>query len=360
MPRQSNAPSPIEHRKRQISKETDKLHEQLATRLRRSFKTEQGYSKWRQSQLSKIDALEEELSILNDPGEYEELPVAVVAEELGISSDKVIAMLRGGELEPSEAGEESRRDRVSRAELERALDVGVEELLRLSAQESEPIFEDAVTHVQAGDLQKAEKAYQRIEARDSYRGMRVPALTIALELLKGDLEGAQFSLRLWLDTDQTNLAILFTYLGRLLRGLKLPEHGAQVVCEHILAVAEGTNQRPFDYVGHRSKQIGKHLDETQQRAMYLAAAVQDSLKKYRHIQQFKFYHDRSSKMRDEEFETIIRDAIYMALHAEATYETSAASKMYLDALTIMVPRWFAPAELLAHLPKIIGDQNSKG
>jgi hypothetical protein len=345
--------SPIEQRKKQISKEIDKLHERITTRTRRNFKTEQGYARWRQGQLDKICSFEEELSVLNDPGEYDELPVAVVAEELGLSLDKVNSMLRSGELEPSDTCDEPTKDRISRAELERALDVGVEELLRKSAQESDEIFEESISHVHAGDIEKVEKARMRIEARDSYRGLRLPALGIALELMKGDLEGAQFSLRLWLDMDQENLATLFTYLGRLLRGIRLPEHGAQAVCEHILDVADGANPRPYDYLDHRSKQIGKHLDEEQRRAMYLATAVQNSLKKYRHVQQFKSYRDRSSHMRDEEFETIIRDAIYTALYAEATYQVSAASKIYVNSTIASIPRWFSPAGFLAHLPKLI-------
>jgi hypothetical protein len=338
--------SPIKLRKQQIEKEINKIREHAVTKTRRHFKTDKGFEAWQRKWPEKINELEQELSILNDPGEYDELPVALVAEELGVSSEKISSLLRGGELEQSD---ESKKDYVSRAELERALEVGVEELLRLSSQEPDEIFEEAIGYVHAGDLKRAEKAYLRIEARDSYRGMRVPALGIALELLKGDIEGAQFSLRLWLDMDQTNLATLFAYLGRLLRGLKLSEHGAQAICEHILAIADGANVRPYDYLNHRAKRIGKHLDETQQRAMYLAAAVQNSLKKYRHVQQFKFYHERSSQMRDEEFEVIIRNAIYTALHAEATYEESAASRFYVNSIKSLLPRWWAPADLLEHL-----------
>jgi hypothetical protein len=352
MPRRSAVSSPIEQRKQQILKGIDKLHERIATRTRRNFKTEQGYARWKQSQLDTINSLEEELSVLNDPGEYDELPAAVIAEELGLSLGDVSTMLHSGELEPSGTGDESKRDRITRAELERALELGAKELCRLSAQESDEIFEEAIRHVRAGNIQNAEKTYMRIEARDSYRGLRVPALGIAIDLLKGNLEGAQFSLRLWLDMDQENIATLFTYLGRLLRGLRLPEHGAQAICEHILAVADGANPRPYDYLDHRSKQIGKRLDEEQRRAMYLATAVQNSLKKYRHVQQFKCYNSRSSQMRDEEFENIIRAAIYTALHAEATYQVSAVSKMYVDSTMASIPRWFAPAGLLAHLPKL--------
>jgi hypothetical protein len=343
--------SPIQLRKQQIAKEIEKVHERAAAKTRRHFKTDKGYDEWRRRQVDKIAELEEELSILDDPGEYDELPAAVVAEELGLSLDQVNSMLWGGELEPSDTSEGSKRDRISRAELERALEVGVEELLRMSAQESYEIFNEAVRHVHAGDLGKAEKAYRRIEARDGYRGLRVPALGIAIELLKGDVEGAQSSLRIWLDTSQESLAVLFTYLGRLLRGMRLLEHGAQVVCEQILAVAEGADIRPYHHLNLPSQQVGKRLGETQQRAMYLASAVQRSLKRYRHVQQFKFYHDRTSKMREAEFETIIRNAIYTALYAEATSEESAASKFYMNSIKGLILVWWAPAELMEHLPR---------
>jgi hypothetical protein len=350
--------SPIQLRKQQIAKEIEKIHERAATKTRRHFKTEKGFAEWRRRQAEKIAELEEELSILDDPGEYAELPAAVVAEELGLSLDQVNSMLRGGELDPSDTSEGSKNDRVSRAELERALEVGTGELLRMLGQEADEIFEEAVGLAHARDLEKIEKAYKRIESRDGYRGMRVPALGIAIELLKGDVEGAQSSLRIWMDMDQESLAALFTYLGRLLRGVRLPEHGAQAVCEQILAVAEGADIRPYHHLNLPSKQIGKHLDETQQRAMYLAAAVQKSLKRYRHVQQFKFYHDRTSQMREEEFETIIRNAIYTALYAEATSEESAASKLYVNMIKGLIPLWWAPAELMERLPRKVKELDS--
>lgn len=96
--------------------------------------------------------------------------------------------------------------------------------------------------------------------------------------------------------------------------------------------------------------------------MYIAAAVQNTLKRYRWVQQFKTYRDRSSRMRDEEFEGLIRDAIYTALHAEATYNESAASKKFVDTTLGMIPRWWAPAELLALLPprKVEDDEAGRG
>lgn len=343
--------SPLEQRNHQITKERDEIFQQLAAKTRRQFKTEQGYQSWRVRQQEKLAELDDELSILNDPGEYEELPPAIIAEELGLTLDEVSSMIYRGELEPSDTSEDSKKNRVDRAELERALDIGAEELLRLSNQESSEIFEDAIPYFHNGNIEQAEKAYQRIYARDSWRGSFAPACEVALDLLKGNLEDAQTSVKYICEYDSTDGTTILTYLGRLLRGMGLHEHGAQVLLDQLLAITEGANRRPFDTrFGWDSKQLGKHQDETQRQAMYLTAAVQHALEKYRFIQQFKSYHSRSSKMREEEFEDLVRSAIYTALYAEVNYNEFPASKMYVDKLVAGIPRWWAPAKLLALLP----------
>jgi hypothetical protein len=341
---------PIELRKQQIYKALDKLKEEAATKTRRHFKSDEGFEESKRRRSEKVAELDAELAILEDPGEYEELPFAVVAEELGTSAGTVgtlVSCLR--ELEPVD--DEARCDRVTRSELERILEIGVEELLRLSEQESPEIFEEALPYFHAGNIEMAEKAYRRIKERDSWHGSHAPACELALDLLKGDLHGALDSVRHMCEMDANYKMTMLPYTGRLLRGMRLQEHMAEALREQILLVTEGAKRNPFEYYDWwRSKKIGKHQDETQQRAMYVAAAVQNSLKRYKWVQQFKSYRDRSSRMRDEEFEGLIRDAIYTALHAEATYNESAASKKFVDTTLGMLPRWWAPAELLALLP----------
>lgn len=342
---------PIELRKQQIHKELDKIREEVTTKTRRHFKTDRGFEEWKRRRADKVAELDAELSILLDPGEYEELPFAVVAEELGITADKVSLLVSLRELEPSDTSEGSKEDRVTRAELERALEIGADELLRLADQESPEIFEEALPYFHAGDVGMAEKAYRRIKERDSWHGSHAPACELALDLLKGDLHGAMDRVRHMCEMDANYRTTMLAYTGRLLRGMRLQEHMAEALREQILLITDGARQNPFEYYDWwRSKKIGKRLDETQQRAMYIAAAVQNALKRYRWVQQFKSYRDRSSRMRDEEFEGLIRDAIYTALHAEATYDESAASKKFVDTTLGMMPRWWAPAELLALLP----------
>jgi hypothetical protein len=342
---------PVELRKEQIYRELDKIREELTTKTRQHFKTEKGFEEWKRRRAEKVAELDEELSILHDPGEYEELPFAVVAEELGITADKVSLLISLREIEPSSTGEDSKRDRIARAEMEWALEIGAEELLRLADQESPEIFEEAMPYFHAGDVEMAEKAYRRIKERDSWHGSHAPACELALDLLKGDVHGAMDRVKHMCEMDANYQTAMLPYTGRLLRGMRLKEHLAEALREQILLITEGARRNPYEsYDWWRSKQIGKRQDETQQRAMYIAAAIQNALKRYRWVQQFKSYRDRNSRMRDEEFEGIIRDAIYTALHAEVTYNESSASKKFVDTTLGMIPRWWAPAELLALLP----------
>lgn len=350
--------SPIELRKQQVYRELDKIREETTTKTRRHFKTDQGFEEWKRRRALKVAELDEELSILLDPGEYEELPLAVIAEELGITAENVRLLVGLRELEPSDTGEDSKEDRITRAELERALEIGAEELMRRADQESPEIFEGALPYFHAGNIEMAGKAYRRIEMRDSWHGSHAPACELALDLLKGDLHGAMDRVRHMCEMDANYKTTMLPYTGRLLRGMRFREHMAEALREQILLITEGARQNPFEYYDWwRSKKIGKRQDETQQRAMFIAAAVQNALKRYRWVQQFKSYRDRSSRMRDEEFEGLIRDAIYTALHAEATYNQSAASKKFVNTTLGMVPRWWAPAELLALLPKKTEDDH---
>jgi len=358
MKRRKTRVPPIELRRQQIYKQLDKLRDEEAAKTRRHFKSDDGFEESKRRRAEKIADLDAELLILDDPGEYEELPFAVVAEELGMSADTVstiVGTLR--ELEPID--EDARYDRVTRSELDRIFEVGAEELLRLSEQESAEIFEEALPHFHAGDVEGAEKAYRRIEARDSWRGSHAPACQLALHLLKGELDEVYDSVRHMCEMDANYNMSMLPYTGRLLRGMKLQEHMAEALREQILLITEGAKRSPFEYYNSwRPKQLGKRQDETQQRAMYLASAVQNTLKRYKWVQQFKSYHDRNSRMRDEEFEGLIRDAIYTALHAETTYNESAASKKFVDTTLGMIPRWWTPAELLALLPKKKSQDNS--
>lgn len=89
--------SVIEKRKEQIHKSI--VLTQLETKKAKNFKTEDGFIRWTQNQHNKISELEQEISMLDYPEEYAELPVAVVAEELGISIFRVNELIAYREIE---------------------------------------------------------------------------------------------------------------------------------------------------------------------------------------------------------------------------------------------------------------------
>lgn len=62
-------------------------------------------------------------------------------------------------------------------------------------------------------------------------------------------------------------------------------------------------------------------------------------------------------MREEEFEAIIGNAIYTALYAEATLDDSAASRIYVNSVKALIPRWGAPGDLMEPLPQPVLNQD---
>jgi len=162
--------SPIELRKKQIEREIERVYEQASKWSRQDFKSQQGFERWQESWPEKIAYLRRELSALNDPGEYDELPIAVVAEELGLTSDKVHQLISGGDVEPSDTSEDSPRDRIMRAELERIIDLGIDEILRLSEQESAEIFDSSLALLSEGG--------RAVEVRSSRPDRRAEALPL--------------------------------------------------------------------------------------------------------------------------------------------------------------------------------------
>lgn len=80
--------SPINKRIAQINREIEKTNLQIETKTIRQFKSESSFGQWKQKQYDKIAELEAELTILQYPEEYAELPIAFVAEELGLKPTK--------------------------------------------------------------------------------------------------------------------------------------------------------------------------------------------------------------------------------------------------------------------------------
>jgi predicted Zn-dependent protease len=272
-----------------------------------------------------------------------------VAEELGLTLSEINSIASDDLLEISTQTHSFSGSRITRNELARLHEIGADELLRLANQELDEIFEDSVRYFHAGDIELAEKASKRMDSRVTYSPYTW-VCELGLELLKGKYEDAISSIRYICRMDDLESTGILTNLGHVLRGMKLKEHGAEVLREQILAITEGTKIDPLDkWYSEIGKQVGMNLDENQKHAMFLATVVKRALDKYKFTKQFRLYNSRTSEMREEEFEGIIKDALYTALQAESTYYESAASKMYVDKMVASLPKWWIPAEQISIL-----------
>lgn len=344
--RKSRRP-PVAQRPEQIAREREKLEAEFEKKTRRQFKSDEGYEGWKVRNREKVAELDEELSALEDPGRYNEVPLAVAAEELGLTLDEMKSIAGDHLLQVSTETHSFAGSRITRGELARLHEAGAEELLRLVSQDLDEMFEDVLTHFHEGDKERIEAALKRMERRVTYSPLTY-ACEVALDLMRGRYDDAVSSVRYICRTEDTDATVILTHLGRVLREMSFKEHGAEVLREQILAITEGAKIDPFDkgYWG-TGKQVGMSLDEYQKHAMFLATAVKRALDRYKFVRQFKVYNSRTSAMREEEFEGIIKDALYTALQAEGTYYDSAASKMYVDRLVASLPTWWVPAEQIS-------------
>lgn len=334
--------------------------EGLRSRLAKSdpsrYPDDNSYRRERRRSLALISELESELSMLDCPGEYDELPAAVVADELGLTCAQVRGLIRLGEIA---AGGSPAHERISRGELERVALVGGRELSRLGEEDPAEIFERAIPHLRGGDLAAAERAYRRLEARLSWRGPHAPAYLVGLELARGDLEGALASVRLILEYEDLARRVLATaYLARVLRETGLKDEGARALRVHLLALAEGAAAnvaRPAGHRPRRSKAVGQGALERQ--AEYLTAAVMSVLRK-RGLSEGPHTagapHGQGGAFR------AIRDAIYTALYAEAIYGESIALRVYTGATADTVREDDAPTQPSDDLAEEAGRRRRRG
>jgi hypothetical protein len=336
--------SAVQKRKVQVARQLSIFRAQLIKRGRTYYENESVYNRQHKRLSELIAELEYEASVLDCPGEYNELPVAVVADELGLSYDQVRLLIKLGEIEAT--GSQA-HERVNRIELERVATIGGPELLRLAEQEASEIFEQSLPLLQSGDIELAERAYRRLDARESWQGPYAPAYLVGLELAKGELKDALSSINLIYDCDEPLLRITtMTYLGRLLPELRLNDKGAQILRDQLIALAEGGSARHEPFKRSRPKQSTKKgLDELQRRAMYLTTSVLTELRKRRSDDQLSI-PNFPSEISEEEFSLLIRSALYTALYAEFFYEYSTASRLYFDMTNGMIPKKYQPADLL--------------
>jgi hypothetical protein len=290
--------------------------------------------------------------MLDCPGEYDELPVAVVADEIGLTYEHVRSLIKLGEIE---ATGRPAHERICRGELERIAADGVPTLLRLSREEPAEIFEQAVPHLQSGDLEKARKAYRRLEARQSWRGPHAPAFLVGLELAGGELEGATSSMKLIYEHEDPLWRVaVMTYLGQVLRGMTLNDELTRELRDQFLMLVEGGAARRERFESPRPKLPKRKLtDELQRRASYLTTSVTSELRRHKLCGVYSTTDVPFQTLEGEAYR-VIRDAIYTALFAEAFYENSSACRMYADSTKGMIPKSYPPASLLKTLPENFG------
>lgn len=344
MARLSHKTSAVEKRKLEITRQLEHLHSQLAKKSPASYANENIYRRQLKRSRELISELEGELLILDDTGEYDELPSAVVADELGLKCEQVRSLIKLGEIA---ATGDSAHERISRGELERIINLGVPELLRLGREESVEIYEQAVPHLQGGDLEAAGRAYRRLERREGWKGHYAPAFLVGLELASGDLDAALSSFRLLYEyEDPLQRTAVMAYLGRLLRWMRLDENNARELCDQLIRLAEVAAGERGRFDRHWQKRPKKRgIEKLQRRAMYLTISVMRELRKCE-IRGHMVMSDVLQLALEEEIGQLIRNAIYTAIYSETYYESSSAGRIYLDIMMSMIPKSYQPATLL--------------
>jgi hypothetical protein len=228
--------SAVEIRKEQINGQLARLRFQLALRDSSYYTSENAYLRQSKRARDLIALLEGELLMLDCPGEYDELPAAVVADELGLTYEQVRSLIRLGEIA---ATGRPAHERICRRELERITTIGPSTLLHCAREEAAEIFEQALPQLQSGDLAAAKLAYRRLDARESWCGPHAPAFLVGLELATGEFDGALSSVRLMCEhEDPLWRAVALSYLGRVLRGMEMKESGAQGFRDQLLTLAD--------------------------------------------------------------------------------------------------------------------------
>lgn len=351
MGRKSNL-SPIEQRRNQIEKEVERLRIPKNQKTRRDFKDEEGYIAWQERKEEKLRELREEAVMLESPGSYNEVPMAVVAAELGITLEEILQIAGEGLARPSHEGRYRAGCRMTRDELGRLLEIGAAELLRVANQGVEEVFEDGLRHLRAGDLEAAERTLERIDGFRNYRSGHWSAYETGVSLISGDLESVRLSLAYFGERDVEDLAVILPLLRSVAEAVTPADHPTTVLLEHVKAVADGIKTSPFSWThrSYASSEYFSQMNENQRHAMFLSNVVFQAIEKYRFQKDMERIRGWRSEARKEEFERVVRNAIYTALEAENTYHESPSSKLFVDKFVELFPKRWVPAEHVELLP----------
>lgn len=322
---------PIAQRTRIIIARIASLKEQLSSRTRDSFASDYHYRTWCEKTNALLSELEDELSVLNEPGEYDQLPPAAVAEELGTTTDKVRQLIKAGEIL---ATGKPAHEYVSREELAAACEAGLTELLRRMGQEVPQIFEESLKYLHRGLMDLAERACRRLVARESLAGGFALPYETAFYLAQGELEEVEASLSFIGRAEDVARAHLMHNLRRVLRGMSFEDEAGRVAAERLL---RGDEVPKSD----GPKVVGSKHDELQRLAMFVTTVVFNEVDRRRK----KFIRPG----RKDELSEVIRSAIYSSLYAHESRDRLASSREFIDAVRVLMPRYYRPARLIGDL-----------
>ena len=346
--------NPIEQRRVQIEKELEKLDLPKNIKTRRDFKSEEAHKAWKDRSDQKRLELNEEVRILGNPFEYNEIPLAAAAAELGVTLNEMLEIVSEDLVEITFCGEYKAGMRITRDEMGRAIEVGSAELLRIANQSVEEIFEEAIEFFRTQDVEAAEQACERIERSDykTYHQYRL-ASDIGLHLLKGEFDDLQNCFYFTKYYHGAELAAILKEIRRAVEVIQPTNHLATMVQENILAVVSGAKDNPFDdtYSRYKSSDYFSKMTENQRHAMFLGTIVMESIKRYKFIKSIESKRHYFAPPNEEEIERVVRNAIFTALEAESTYHDSPSSKLFVDKFVDLFPKRWIPAELISFLPE---------
>lgn len=343
--------SPIEVRREQVEAAIAKLKSPKGVRTRRDFKTDNLYAVWKDKYDKRLYESSEELAILDNPAEYNEVPLAVAAEEFGLTLQQLRDIVDDELIETSFEGEYRMGARITRDELARAIEADPQELLRIARQPVEEIYEETIRQLHVGDVATAELLFDRLERNCSWESYQYEtAARIGLKLLKGDLDGIDDELEFRYH-NTIEIAARLKEIRRVVQGVKAADHPSAIAREQILAVADGAKLEPAKDAPYRfSKEPMSAMDESQRHAMFLALVTMESIRKHKFEKSLRSSRSYLPPERQDELEGVIRDAIYTALEAERTYHDSPTSQLFVDRYVKLFPKRWAAAESTVLLP----------
>jgi hypothetical protein len=317
---------PVGSRIKQINREIERLQIQLATKTIKTFKREARYEQWKGEAHELLERLRDELSALLYPGEYEALPPAIVAAELGLSLSQVKGLIRLGEIESASPPSNGW---IGRGEITCIAEIGRDELLRLASQDNAEIYKLSSDYLRQGNLALARKGLRRLERRDREEGLYISALKIALLLAEGECAEAKHELDVIAELDALERTTLFALLANLLNSLCFENAGSRAVAELILSIVAGGIPN-----GLKSNIC---LDELQQHTLFIVGVVKSVTG--------EVVKGLPPAKREKLF-GIIKDAVFSSTYALATYDRSASSRLFVNYIKKRIHQDHMPAKLI--------------